>query len=172
MLLAIVQVPSCLAHSIPVWCCPGPVCPAPPGVPLDGQLTVVPAVLPVKETTSCVVAGARVSTVAGPSLLSLTCPSFLSVYITTATYGREKGEDQLCSGEKDRPPAEDCLSTEVVDRLRQQCLGLDNCTLTATEGMVDLGDTCTRQKKELKTNHTCGEDTSILIFLPALSCLQ
>lgn len=120
---------------------------------------MVPAVFPVKETSSCIVAGARISTVAGPSLLTLTCPSFLSVYITAATYGRERGKDQLCGVEKDRPPADDCLSTEVLERLRQQCLGLANCTITATEGMVDLGDTCTRQKKELKTNHTCGENT-------------
>ena len=41
-----------------------------------------------------------VATVEG-SELHLTCPSFLSVFLTSAVYGRTMGEDGLCDGSTD-----------------------------------------------------------------------
>ena len=42
------------------------------------------------------VAGPLVPTVAGPSMLNLECPSFLSVFITDLQYGRKLGNWEPC----------------------------------------------------------------------------
>ena len=103
------------------------------------------------------VGGPRFQTVEGPSSLTLTCPSFLSIHVESLAYGRRagKGAATLCNGKKDRSPMEDCLDTSLLEQWREECRGRNSCEHQVTEGMLDLGAACSRMKPEMRVNHTC-----------------
>ena len=107
--------------------------------------------------TMCQVAGPRQQTVEGPSLLTLTCPSFLSIHLVSLVYGRRagKGPATLCNSKKDRSPTTDCLDSSLLEPWREECRGRSSCQHQVTEGLLDLGAACARMKPEMKVNHTC-----------------
>ena len=88
--------------------------------------------------------------------LEIVCPSFLNIYIRSATYGRKAMINTICNGEKDPGPAEDCLDTEVLNKARSECHGSFACKIGVTGSLADLSMNCNTNKKELKTTHTCG----------------
>ena len=98
-----------------------PVCPVPPQVPLEGNLTHLPLVASWPEETSCQVEGYR---------LVMSCHTFLRVHVLNATYGRRMGDNKvLCNGEKDIIALDQspCLQTDLTEQTWQNCRGKSSC---------------------------------------------
>ena len=100
-------------------------------------------------------------------ILDLKCNSFLKIYIPSTTFGRSYNESSsvgkmLCDGaeQADGLAAQgtDCIEdVSVVGQARRLCHGRSSCSVPVTSDMASLGTTCTLLKKELRTEHICGE---------------
>ena len=95
--------------------------------------------------------------------VELKCHTFLSVYVQTATFGRETANKRnLCDGQKESDrgfPSTDCLETaETLKLVRQKCHGKYECTVRADYLMADFtGCMPDSLLRELRTNHICGK---------------
>ena len=125
-----------------------PLCSSPPEVPVEGFLNISSPVHDVENVDTCQTDGED---------LELVCPSFLNIYIRSATYGRKARVNTLCTGEKDPGPSKDCFDTEVLKKVRSECHGSFICKIGVTGSLADLSQTCSTNKKELSTSHTCGK---------------
>ena len=100
---------------------------------------------------------------------NLTCPSFLKIYIRHTIYGRKAQKSEICTGEKDPAPSEDCLDTDVLTKAQHLCHGKSRCSIGVSGSLADLSATCNSNRKELKINYTCGkyfeEDLLLICFL-------
>ena len=126
----------------------GPICFSPPDIPFEGSLNISSPIHGVEQSDTCQVDAGE---------LSLMCPSFLNIYVRSATYGRKALEKIMCNGEKDPAPFKDCLDTNVLTKVREACHGKFRCNVSVTGNLADLSATCNSNKKELKTNHTCSK---------------
>ena len=85
--------------------CLGPFCDSPPNPPFEEVVENIPKIFPKIPDESCNIVG---------SLVNIKCPSFLNVYVSSGYYGRVKGTNKLCNGNKDAVTLkEDCLNLEV-----------------------------------------------------------
>ena len=133
---------------------PGPLCVPPPEVPYEGFLNISSPVHEVDTVDTCQVDGED---------LEIACPSFLNIFVQSATYGRIAGGKTVCTGVKDRGPSSDCLDTGVLDKVRGFCHGSYNCSIGVSHNIAvaDLSGTCNTNKKELNITHTCGKHPTL-----------
>ena len=103
--------------------------------------------------------------------ITLTCPTFLTVFINKVTYGRNPGKD-LCDGDKPKDtfkPAgdvscfDDSKSEIVANALKSECHGEYTCTYTVPT--LQIGDACSGMRREVKVETLCGKQFEILSFL-------
>ena len=118
-----------------------PICSPPPAIPTDGFLNISHPVHDVQNIHSCMTDGKN---------LSISCPSFLNIYIRSAIYVIKA---------KVLGPEEDCLDTDVIKMIRSKCHGRYSCVLSVSDGLADLSLDCSTNKKELSITHTCGKNT-------------
>ena len=122
----------------------------------------VPVVFELEPVESCALADETVS---------LTCHSFLTVYLQSASFGRTaKAGKELCDGARDEDrakPDEDCLETRaVLQKGRDLCHGRSSCSLPVSADMADFtGCMAADLKRELRTRHICGNTSSLLSLL-------
>ena len=124
-----------------------PLCIPPPDIPFEGFLNISSPVYDVENVDTCQIDGED---------LEIVCPSFLNVYIRSASYGRKAKVNTVCTGVKDPGPAADCLDTEVLKKARSECHGRYTCNISVTGSLADLSLNCNTNKKELNITHTCG----------------
>lgn len=135
-----------------------PLCPKPPETPVEGVVDFEPIVFDQQTVKSCAIEN---------KILDLKCNSFLNIYIPSTSFGRSYNESSsvgkmLCDGaeQADSLAAQgaDCLEERsVVGEVRRFCHGRNSCSVPVTSDMASLGPTCTLLKKELRTEHICGE---------------
>ena len=118
-------------------------CGPPPDPPEDGSLVTIPPVYSVQSHTACGLPN---------NLLRMSCPSFLSILILTAEYGRYGQERILCDGSRAKAPQDDCISEEHLDPLQEQCHGDPGCVLTVPDNKAVCGRGYTPQ---LLVTYTC-----------------
>ena len=113
-----------------------------------------PTAFPVPSHQGCAV---------NADLLTLSCPSFLSVYPLSLTYGRNASlKKTLCDGEHandDKAPFQSCYD-ETVNRarlasLRSECSGLSSCSQEVPTVVLD--PTCDGLRREMRVEHICGQ---------------
>ena len=121
-----------------------------------------PNIFEIDPVKSCALVGESVE---------LKCHTFLSVYVQTATFGRETAKKKkLCDGQKENDrgfPSTDCLETaETLKLVRRACQGKSECTVRADYLMADFTDCMSDSLlRELRTNHICGKlDVNLLDF--------
>ena len=122
------------------------------------------------------VAGPLVPTVAGPSMLNLECPSFLSVFITDLQYGRKLGNWEPCYMIKEGWAkclreekyltnfvriSPECIDTSLVKSWRSDCQSKSSCSFKVTEGLIQMDPACPGTK-EMRTEHICGKN--LIVF--------
>ena len=95
--------------------------------------------------------------------LEIVCPTFLSIHIRSATYGRKANTKTVCTGVKDAGPPVDCLDTTVLDQARSACHGNYSCSVGVAGSLADLSANCNTNKKELNITHTCGMNQCVQI---------
>ena len=133
---------------------PAPLCPPPPDIPYEGVRDFVPNIFEVDTVKSCALVGEAVQ---------LKCHTFLSVYIQTATFGREAANKKMvCDGQKENDrgfPSTDCLETsETLELARHACHGKSDCSVRADYLMADFTSCMPGSLlRELRTNHICGK---------------
>ena len=118
-------------------------CGPPPDPPEAGSLVTIPPVYSVQSHTACGLPN---------NLLRMSCPSFLSILILTAEYGRYGQEKILCDGSRAKAPQDDCISEEHLDPLQEQCHGDPGCELTVPDNKAVCGRGYTPQ---LLVTYTC-----------------
>ena len=134
---------------------PAPLCPTPPEVTLEGVREFAPVAFQLAPVDSCALT---------EETISLTCHSFLSVYLQSASFGRtEAAEEELCDGEKEddrASPDKDCLDTRaVLQQGRDLCHGRSSCSLAVSQDMADFTGCMSEDlKRELRTSHICGNN--------------
>ena len=126
----------------------GPLCVPTPEVPFDGFLNISSPVHDVEIVDTCQIDGEN---------LYIVCPSFLNIFIRSATYGRKAKGKTVCTGAKDPGPAEDCLNTKVLSKARSLCHGNYSCSIEVSGSLADISQSCNTNAKELNTTHTCGK---------------
>ena len=125
-----------------------PICVPPPEPPFEGYLNVSSPVHDVVNVETCRTDGED---------LELICPSFLTVYIRSALYGRKAEGSILCNGEKNIGPSNDCIDTGVLMNVRAECQGNYRCKIGVTGILANLSQDCNTITKELNVTHTCGK---------------
>lgn len=131
-----------------------PLCPIPPDTPLEGFRDFVPKVHDMEAVKTCSLDG---------DTSNLECHTFQSVYVQTASFGREVvHEKELCDGDKEKDrgsPGGDCLEAmEMLDLAQTLCHGRSSCNIYAEHSMVNFtGCMANDLKRELRTNHICGK---------------
>ena len=93
----------------------------------------------------------------------LTCNSFLSVYVTYVTYGRNSSTAKvLCDGDKSPDLKslgsgtcyDDDFNAHLLYNLAYECHGLYNCTYYVPT--VPLTPNCDGLRREVRVEHICG----------------
>ena len=132
-----------------------PLCPKPPDAPFEGKVENFPTAHPVREKSDCNIDWQPVS---------LQCPSFESIHVTSAIYGREKQTRDLCNGDEDsKRVSVDCLEDLTVVYL-DYCQGKYNCTFPILPSVHDFSGECLAgQKNQLEISYICGK-TLILLY--------
>ena len=97
-------------------------------------------------------------------VLDIVCPSFLRVYVRSATYGRKAKTTHVCTGLKDPGPSQDCLDSNVLNEIRTECHSLYSCSHTVAGNLADLSATCNTIRKELNVTYTCGIASEFRLF--------
>ena len=138
-------------------CVQGPLCPQPPEVPEEGTLLSHPIVFQQPTVSTCAIDGKTVD---------LKCHSFLSVYIPSATFGRDFNETSkfgkvLCDGaepaDSEGAQGAECRESSVGLLAAQvACHGRPSCSVAVTPSLATLPATCSTLRKELRTEHICG----------------
>ena len=129
---------------------------------LEGVREFAPVVFELEPVESCALVDETVA---------LTCHSFLTVYLQSASFGRTaKAGKELCDGERDEDrakPDEDCLETRaVLQNGRELCHGRSSCSLPVSPDLADFtGCMATDLKRELRTGHICGNNSLFLLLL-------
>ena len=131
-----------------------PLCPAPPEVPDEGVAEYLPIPIPMDRNTMCTLDSEDVM---------LTCHSFLRIYITGVTYGRDSATGkELCDGEKPNGKSlgsGTCYNETHNEKLKNdfafECHNSYNCTFYV--GTVPLTPDCDGLRREVRTEYICGE---------------
>ena len=63
-------------------CVLGPSCDVPPNIPYEGSRFIIPKIVETEFSQACGVEGKN---------LIITCPSFQTIYVKSALYGRKQG---------------------------------------------------------------------------------
>ena len=147
---------------------PAPECPLPPEVPLEGERLYHPTSFPVTSLSQCAVNG---------DLTTLSCHSFLNVYPTRLTYGRNATlKKDLCDGlhaKDDKAPFRNCfdenISRQRLSSLRSDCTGLSSCSQEVPTIVLD--PVCDGLRREQRVEYICGE-TKIELISGTEFCVQ
>ena len=115
-----------------------PICSPPPAIPTDGFLHISSPLHDVQNIHSWMTDGKN---------LSISCPSFLNIYIRSASYGIKAKADTVFTSEKDPEPYEDCLDLDVIKKIRSKCHGSYHCVLSESGDLADLSHDCNSNKK-------------------------
>ena len=113
----------------------------------DGIREITPKIFDMPLLEECAVDGTD---------LNIKCPSFLSIYVKSATYGREFAVKKICDGTKNGNPEVTCLDSGVVDKIGPKSRGLWNATAAVNPLLATLDPKCASLKKELKVQYLCG----------------
>ena len=113
-----------------------------------------PTAFPVSSQHHCAV---------NADLLTVSCPTFLSVYPLSLSYGRNASlAKTLCDGEHaddDKAPFKSCYDEEVnremLASLRSACTGQSHCSQEVPT--VVLHPTCDGLRREMRLEIICGE---------------
>ena len=138
-------------------------CPKPPDVPNEGIAEHLPIAIPLEPVKTCVLDSENII---------LTCKSFMSVYVTDVTYGRNSSTAKvLCDGEK--PPDSKSLGSgtcyddnhnaHLLHNIAVECHGQYNCSYNVPT--VPLTTSCDGLKREVRVEHICGEHVYYAINL-------
>lgn len=139
-----------------------PLCPKPPEIPVEGpsvgMIEFDPIVFDQPTEKTCAIQEEN---------LELKCPSFLQIYIPHATFGRGYNESSsvgkmMCDGDKpddnQAAPSANCQETDsVLLEAQTLCHGKPSCSIPISTSMATLDVACKFLKKELRTEHICGE---------------
>ena len=136
-------------------------CPDPPSVPFEGLRQLVPLPKSSIKHSQCSIDG---------DILSLSCHSFETVFVTNLTYGRsaERGKD-LCGGTK--PPDDyevprDCFDESVnralINSTRALCTGQYECQQEVPT--FPLQAVCDGKHREIMTEYICGIKNNLTKF--------
>ena len=134
-----------------------PLCPIPPDATEEGKKEHHPIPIPVDIEEECGLDSEEVS---------LTCPSFLNIYIQKVVYGRGPGVE-LCDGDKpadnSKPPGDkSCYDEdkdiEISNGLKTECHGKFTCSYTIPTLLLDV--ICDGMRREMRLQYICGK-TSI-----------
>ena len=123
-------------------------------MPEEGVREELPIAFPVASHHQCAV---------NADLLSLSCPSFLSVFPLSLSYGRNASLGKsLCDGEHaedDKAPFTSCyeeaVNSEVLASLREVCAGQSSCSQQVPTVLLQSG--CDGMRRELRLEFTCGQ---------------
>ena len=96
-------------------------------------------------------------------LLSLSCPTFLSVFPLSLSYGRNASlKKTLCDGahgDDDKAPLESCydetVNREMLASVRSVCAGQSVCSHQVQTEV--LQPACDGLRRELRLEFTCGQ---------------
>ena len=152
-----------------------PKCPIPPTVPEDGVKEHVPLPIEIPPTKLCSV---------DAEIITLSCHSFLKVYVISVTYGRNSSSGkELCDGEKKDEKSlgsGTCYSDEYNQQLRREisleCHGKFNCSFNVPT--LPLTEDCDTLKREIRVEYICGKCTFLIqkclniIFPLLVECTQ
>ena len=100
--------------------------------------------------------------------MNLTCPSFLSVYVTAAIYGRRVGGSKILCDKKTAASkiTENCLLDNGLVYVQQHCHGEMECSLNVSKTFVPWSDSCvSKHINELTISYNCGKIISMLFFV-------
>ena len=126
----------------------------PPNTPEEGIKDYEPIPFTVDIEETCAV---------NADEITLTCYSFLGVYIQNVTYGRGSG-NEICDGKKPKDnkgpsPGNSCynetIDTIITEELKQECHGSYTCQYTVPTFLLDVS--CDGMKRELRLEYTCGK---------------
>ena len=150
-------------------CVAAPLCPKPPDVMADGVKEYLPIPIPLTLEKTCALSSEDVK---------LTCPSFLIMYITKLTYGRNRSSEKvLCDG--DRPndlqkPHSDCFNetfnTELKNQIALECHGGYSCSVSLPT--VPLDPACDGMKREARIEHICVECSIKFDYIMDTDCIE
>ena len=151
-------------------CLLAPLCPKPPNAPEEGKKEHWPLPIPIEPTKVCYL---------DSEVVSLTCNSFLNVYVTNVTYGRDSvTAREVCDG--DRPDDLKSLGTGTCydqtfnDQLKYQmglnCHGTFNCTYQIPT--VPLTTDCDGLRRETRIDYICVECFNWASYIVAVDCKQ
>ena len=95
--------------------------------------------------------------------LELSCPTFLSVFPLSLTYGRNVSlQKTLCDGEHaddDKAPFKSCYDEDVnrerLASLRAVCAGQSSCSQEVPTVLLD--PSCDGLRREMRLEYTCGQ---------------
>ena len=142
-----------------------PKCPIPPEVPEDGVKEHVPLPIEIPPNKLCALDAETVT---------LSCHSFLRVYITSVSYGRNSSSgSNLCDGEKSDKSlgSGSCYNEDYNKQLLREisldCHGKFNCTFKVPT--LPLTEDCDTLKRELRVEYICGE---FPIFVDVIKCFD
>ena len=138
-----------------------PLCLKPPDAPEEGVQEYLPIPIPIEPEELCDL---------NDEDITLTCPTFLTIFINKVTYGRNPGKD-LCDGDKPKDtfkPAgdvscfDDSKSEIVANALKSECHGEYTCTYTVPT--LQIGEACSGMRREVKVETLCGKHNTISSF--------
>lgn len=135
-------------------CLLAPMCSDPPPVPIEGVRELINLPLPVDKFHQCSI---------NDETLVLQCDSFLNVFVTNVTYGREKTNGlTLCDGDFQpdiAKPSMDCFddsrNQEMRENLRNECNGLHECRYLVPT--LPLPSACDGKRREVRVEYLCGK---------------
>ena len=131
-----------------------PLCPKPPDAPDEGIQEYLPIPIPIDPEEMCGL---------DDEDITLTCPTFLTVFIKDVVYGRNAGKE-LCDGEKPKDSFQptgdvscfdDSKSETVAQELKHECHGQFNCTYTVPT--LQIGNACSGMRREVRVQTLCGK---------------
>ena len=132
-----------------------PLCPKPPDTPTDGVAEYLPIPIPPEPNRICGLDSED---------YTLTCNSFLTIYATKVTYGRNNTIDrkELCDGERkdayNKQAAANCYNETyhavLLQEIAASCHGSYNCTHFVPT--VPLGTCGDQLSREVKIEYLCG----------------
>ena len=117
----------------------------------DGRLHATLKPTPVEDPTT------------GEFKIALSCHTFLNVYPTRLTYGRNATlKKDLCDGlhaKDDKAPFRNCfdenISRQRLSSLRSDCTGLSSCSQEVPTIVLD--PVCDGLRREQRVEYICGE---------------
>ena len=125
----------------------------PPEVPDEGVAEYLPIPIPMDRNKICTLDSEDVM---------LTCHSFLRIYVTAVTYGRDSATGrELCDGEKPNGKSlgsgtcyNETHNAKLENDFAFECHGTYNCTFYVPT--VPLSPDCDGLRREVRTEYICG----------------